>query len=335
MHVLVTGATGFVGFHTVMALLHAGHSVRLGVRSEQKMRELYAPYKVDVSDYVIAEMTDAEAIDRALDGVDSVVHTAAMVSVDSAMAERMYQTNVEGTKLVIGGAVKRGIKSIVHTSSLSTLFAPGLNTINEQSPLVTPINAYARSKIDSESYVRELIAAGANIAVTIPAVIMGPDDPLLSEGNYGLSLFVKYMLMQTTSGQQVIDVRELANVNVKLLEAQKSGLFVVGGHYLPWKAFGDSIDRATGKKMRRITVPAPLLNFLGASADVLRKLIPISFPLSTEAVTYVTRWVIADDRKVRYELGLEYRPIEETFSDTVQWLVKERHLSAQWAENIR
>jgi nucleoside-diphosphate-sugar epimerase len=53
MHVFVTGATGFIGFHTVMALHAAGHSIRFGVRNAQKMKALYKPYGIDTSDFAM------------------------------------------------------------------------------------------------------------------------------------------------------------------------------------------------------------------------------------------------------------------------------------------
>ena len=94
MHVFVTGATGFVGFHTVMALHKAGHSIRFGVRNAEKMKRLYAPYGIDTSDFAIGEITDAEAIQQGLQGCDAVVHTAAVVSMDPNKAEHMMHTNL-------------------------------------------------------------------------------------------------------------------------------------------------------------------------------------------------------------------------------------------------
>ena len=181
MLVLVTGATGFVGFHTVLALSQAGHNVRLLVRNVEKMNKLYADFDVDTSDVVIGEMTDSAVIDKALEGCDAVIHTAAVVGLEPELEEMMMRTNIRGTELVIGGAVEKGIQSIVHVSSVAALFDAKAVTITEHSPLAPPTTAYAASKKQCDEYVRSLIEKGANIAISYPAAVLGPNDPALSE----------------------------------------------------------------------------------------------------------------------------------------------------------
>lgn len=334
MHVFVTGATGFIGFHTVLALHAAGHTVRLGVRSPDKMRKLYAGTGVDISDYAVGEITDAEAIDKALENCDAVVHTAAMVSLDANKEDIMRRTNFTGTRLVIGGAVSKGIKSIVYVSSIAALFDPRAKTITEETPLVEPRSAYMKSKRECEEFVRGLMDKGASIAITYPTAVIGPNDPAMSEGNQGTSFFFKLCFVNTATGQQIIDVRELANAHVKLLEQQKSGRFMVSGHYLPWRELGLLLDRVTGKKLLKLTLPVWVLRLAGTLVDLIGKVYKIDTPLTREAVTFATEWVYADDSKVRRELGITYRPLEDTMRDTIKWLAEEKHIPAKWAENI-
>ncbi|NRB38935.1 MAG: NAD-dependent epimerase/dehydratase family protein [Pseudomonadales bacterium] len=334
MHVFVTGATGFIGFHTVMALHKAGHSVRLGIRNPEKMRQLYADTDIDISDYAVGEITDAAAIDKALEGVDAVVHTAAMVSMDANQEKLMRATNLIGTKLVVGGAVKKGIESIVYISSVAAIFDPSATVLNEDTPLIEPKTAYAKSKNECELYIRELMSMGAKIAITYPAAVMGPDDPGLSEPNEGTAFFFKLCFVISSTGQQIIDVRELAEVQVKLLEQKKSGGYLVTGHFIPWRELGFLLDKVTGKKLLKIPVPAPVLKVIGHIVDAIAKIKRLPIPITAEAITYATQWVYADDSKVRKELNIEYRPLEDTMADTVLWLAKAGHINSKWAENI-
>ena len=66
MHVFVTGATGFIGLHTVLALLRAGYRVRLDVRNAEKMQALYSRRGIAADDFAVGEITDKVSIDRAL-----------------------------------------------------------------------------------------------------------------------------------------------------------------------------------------------------------------------------------------------------------------------------
>ena len=335
MHVFVTGATGFIGFHTVLALLEAGHTVRLGVRNVDKMRRLYESHGIDIIDYAEGEITDKAAIGRALDGCDAVVHTAAMVSLDANKADQMYHTNVTGTQLVIGGAVERGIRSIVHVSSVAAVFDRTASVVDETLPLAEQTSAYGRSKADSEKFVRGLIEEGAGIAITYPSGVLGPEDPAMSEGNQGLALFFNQTFVLTSSGMQIIDVRDLAKVHVALLEGEKSGPYLVSGHFRSWDELGQTLDKVTLRKLRKFRIPGFLLRSLGGGVDAIGKFIPIDTLFTGEAAMYATQWIYVDDRKVRKELNIGYLSLEETLADTIEWLARAGHIEPYWAEKLR
>lgn len=334
MRVMVTGGTGFVGFHTVMALLRGGHEVCLSVRNPEKMRQVFEPHGVNGLDYVEGNVTDAVAVNQALEGCDSVVHAAAMVSLDARQAELVRHTNVQGTKLVVGGAVERGMKSIVHVSSVTALHSRGLGRITEDSPLGGASRGYSRSKVESELYVRQLQEQGAPIAITYPATIIGPDDPGLTGGNLGIATYIGKAILKTTSGMQLIDVRDLADVHVRLLERQQAGRYVVGGHYRSWIALADELEALTGLRVRRVPVPARLLHVLGTVTEFISPMLPLQIPFTREAATFGTHWVIADSNKLCRELGLEFRDLRETLRDTIVWLNKAGHLQDKFLTHL-
>lgn len=328
MHVLVTGCTGFVGFHTALALHAAGHQVRLGVRNPDKMRRVFAGYNIPLDDFSVGEVINRTAVNQSLDGVDGVVHCAAMVNLESRMADVVRETNVVGTRNVIGRAIELGLQSIVYVSSVSALFNPELEQINEASPLTEATNGYARSKKEADEYIREQINRGANISITYPTGIVGPDDPGLSESNAAIAMLLNNRFINTEGGMQHIDVRDLAQVHVRLLEEQCSGLFVAGGHYSPWEYYTQAFERILGRSVPQSTIPGSVLRGVGRSVDLLRRVLPLPAIISLEAMQYATRSPIANDLKLRQTLDYSYRSLHSTLADTVRWLAKAGHIDA-------
>lgn len=336
MKVLVTGAGGFIGAHTARALLDAGHQVRLLVRNAEPVRAYFAQHGYAVDDCVQADMRDQQAVAQAMQDCDAVFHAAALVSLDPRRADELYQNNVAGIDAVLGTACQLGIQRIVYVSSLSVLFQQGIDRIDEHTPLGHPHEAYARSKRDCDAHVRRMQAAGAPIQMTYPAGVYGPDDPKLSEGNRGVAAFLTSMVPLTSSGFQGVDVRDLARIHVHLLTTPPEGdpcdaRYIVAGHYHPWAELRDLLRRISGRQVRSFFVPAPLLRLFGMLADLARRVVPFDSQLSGESMKYVTQWIVADSGRVLAQVGMSFRSSEETFSDTIAWLVHAGHLPARHA----
>src|SRR5947208_13996502 len=104
MRVLLTGGTGFIGAHTASALLAAGHEPRLLVRNVDRVTANVGALGVaaDDLDLVVGDMTDADAVAKAVAGADAVIHAAAMVTpLNRSNPQQTIDTNVAGTRTVI------------------------------------------------------------------------------------------------------------------------------------------------------------------------------------------------------------------------------------------
>ncbi len=325
--VLITGATGLLGSHTVRALLDAGHAVRAFVRSPEKARRVFAvqPGSLELAR---GDISEVESVRAALSGCDAVVHCAAAVAAGTGGGPRhLIETNVEGARNVLGAALDRGLRRIVHVSSIAPLFRGDGTTITEDSEPQPSRRAYAQSKMLAERYVRELQAAGAPIKIIYPGAILGPDDPGLVESNESLVIFIRKLLPLTTGGIQYVDARDLAAAIVRILQTEEGqARYLAPGEFVSWPEFASLLEELTGEKVAARRINPVFLRFMGRVFDALRSVVPLEFPLSIESATYVTKWQPIPSSDELARLGVEFRSLKETLRDTLGWLKEAGHL---------
>jgi len=332
LRVLVTGGTGFAGSHSVRALRAAGHELRLLARSWEKVERVF-PGAVP-GEVVVGDVTDPTAVAKALDGVDAVVHCAAVVAIETRRAHEVRDTNLRSVELVVGGAAERGVGAIVYVSSLGALFAPG-PPLSEHSPVAAAQSPYARSKADGELYVRKLQEAGAPVRTVYPPAIIGPDDPGLSEGNHTIRAFLTQLMADTATGFEIVDVRDLAALIAALVApAAAPGRYVVSGSYLSWGDTIATMDELTGRRVLRVRVSGPLLRVLGRVGDLVKHVYPFDFPLSGEAMDFATQWPGVVRSPAIDALGIQFRSARDTYVDTIRWLYRAGHLTRRQAGKL-
>ncbi|MDJ0789759.1 MAG: NAD-dependent epimerase/dehydratase family protein [Myxococcota bacterium] len=331
MRVLVTGGTGFVGSHLTHELLAKGHEVRLLARRPERVDAVLAPRGIVPNEVVPGDMSDAEAVERALEGCEAVIHAAA--SVEIAASSDTYRANVAGVEHVIEGAAKRGLDPIVHVSSIATLFPPPGPVSTPDDPIANLATDYGRSKAEGERRVRRLQDGGAPVVSVYPSGIYGPDDPGPSQTLKGLRDRLRYSWLITDGGVGIVDVRDLARVLAAcLIPGRGPRRYMAGGHFLSWAAEAAICEDLVGRRVRKPRVPASAMRAMGHVVDAIRRVVPgFDYPLTHEAALFATLFRPSDDSRTLEELGVGYRPVEETLRDSIAWLVAEGHLAPKWA----
>lgn len=124
MNILVTGGAGFIGSHLVDALLERGHTVRILDSLVEQVHGGAAPAHLNkAAEFIKADICDAAAVARALDGIDVVYHQAAEVGVGQSMYEivRYVMANDLGTAVLLEEMIKRPkqFKKLIVASSMS------------------------------------------------------------------------------------------------------------------------------------------------------------------------------------------------------------------------
>lgn len=322
MRVLVTGATGFVGSHTVAALLARGHTVRVLARRPERLSADLAG-RVEMS---VGDMTDSGSVARTLDGCDAVVHAAAEIGVTGGTGAG-GQVNVDGVRCVVGQAVEAGLDPIVYTSTIAVYLPTTDPVLTPASPLAEPLSAYGRGKRDAELLVRGWQAEGASVTTFVVGGVYGPRSPHLDGSFAALKGALQTFMAVTPGGIGVVDVRDLSEVLAAAVEPGRgSRIYMAGGNYVTWSEWTACLSEAVGREVTAQAMTADEMIAMGRQLDILRKTGDTDIPLSEEAAVIMTAGVPTDDRATLADLGGSWRPTVDTFRDAVAWMVAEGHL---------
>ncbi|MES2757504.1 MAG: UDP-glucose 4-epimerase GalE [Pseudomonadota bacterium] len=165
MDILVTGGMGYIGSHTCVELLNAGHNVVImdnlcnSDRSVQQRIETISGKPVG---FVEADIRDRAAVEAAFNmhNIDAVIHFAGLKAVGESVAEplRYYDNNVTGSIVLFETMQKFGVGTLVFSSSATVYGDPASVPITEDFPL-SATNAYGRSKLMIEEMLRDVARA--------------------------------------------------------------------------------------------------------------------------------------------------------------------------------
>lgn len=336
MRVLVTGATGYVGSHTVAALVEAGHDVRALARSEARVAPALAPFGSPTVEVAVGDVTDPDSVERALTGCDAVIHAASVFSMDNRKAQEMLSVNVAGTDLVLGTAVRLGLDPVVLVSSELALLPPNGRVLTPESPVGRPPTPYCRSKAESELVARRYREQGAPVVSVCPSAVWGPHDPHFGEGVLLCQNVLRWRYPAVLpGGMHISDVRDVARVHAAVLEPGRGPrAYLVAGHYISVAGMVRLLSEVTGRWLPFATMPKSLMLAVGKASDALQERVSVRMPWAYEGI-----WVLAcaarcDDSRTREELGVVPRSLRETFADTARWLLSEGHITRRQAGRL-
>ena len=309
--VAVTGATGFIGRQLAAHFVSHGIDVAAVMRPESRAR---APEGVTT---IVAPLERA-ALTAALTGVHAIVHLAGVVS--SVRDEDYARVNVEGTRAVAAAARTLGAR-LIHVSSLAAAgVASAAHPIGEDDP-PHPLNAYGRSKLESEG----VVAAVDGLTWTIlrPGVVYGPGDrallPLFRVASRGFAPLVG----RVDAAYTFVHVRDLVRVIDAAVASPRSGDTLFVGHAEPVtpRGLADGIREALGTPVTIVPVPRLILQVLATVGDVAGRISGRPLPLNGRRYAEISAegFVCRVDR-LRERLGVEARiGLREGLKETAGW----------------
>jgi dihydroflavonol-4-reductase len=313
--IAVTGANGLLGSFIVRQLLSTQQPFVAVVRRNSDVRLL-----ADIAEQVTfryADVTDPVSIDEALEGVNGVIHAAAVVSFNPAQEKNIYKINVEGTRNVVDACLERNISRFVHVSSVAALGRqkdqPRITEENKW--LESPLNTvYAKSKHLAEAEVFRANEEGLNTVTVSPSVILAPADWTRSSAQ----LF-KYVWEEKKfyidSNLNFVDVRDVVNAIFQLYNSQINGeRFILNGGTIRFQDFFSMVADKFNKKPPSVKLNSAALKLL-ASVETLRSNLLGKEPLITrETARMAGNHFSYSSDKIKKLLNLNFHSIESTVS---------------------
>lgn len=323
---LVTGGLGFLGSFIVKELRGRGVGVRvLAVRNEA--RDNLAG--VDGVEIVEGDVTSPDDCRRAVAGIDTVFHAAAIYADWAPDPTKMYDVNLRGTFHVLEAARRAGVEKVIYTASMAALGRPAPGMLGDERTAYEGWDIdfpYSRSKYFSRELAEYFAAWDLDVRIVCPGIVFGPNDirPTPSGGLILASVKTPGPAIVMDGGASYVDVRDAAAVHVLAAEKGKAGeRYLATAHNLSNAEVVAAIDRVTGRKRRSVKLPVAVARSIVIAMEAQAKrtgkppmLVRTFFEYSLKASYY-------DNGKSVRELGARYRPIDETIRDAVAYF-KER-----------
>ena len=320
--VLLTGATGFLGYHVARRLNDQGIRPRV---IELAGADHALLQRLDV-ERCAGTLDDLKAVNAACAGIDTLIHTAFKVSVGGGnLIEQMRLTNIDGTGRLLDAAARQRVSRVVITGSA---LAVGVNRRPE--PLDEHADAkehdlglpYAAIRADAER--DSLARARGSFAVmsVAPAFTLGPDDPVGAPANRLVRAVMSRKLPVTlTVGFGCLDVRDFATGALLAAERGVSGRrYLLSGENVTADQFLAMVAQIAGVKAPRLRPPVFVLKALVAGLETWSRLRGTPTPVTRHVLEVLGRYAWYDTTRARTELGWTPRPLRQTLEDTVRWM---------------
>ena len=301
--VLVTGASGFLGRALVSRLRKSGKRIRVLVRRPMPGWDTDSDLQV-----VYGDLGDPAVVDRAVEGVSTVYHVGAAMK--GGIAD-FHSATVVGTQNVVDGALKYGIRRLVHVSSITVLDYVGhrggpMTEVSPIEPHPEWRGAYTESKVRAERIVLDGIGKGLGATIVRPGQIFGPGAEMLPP--YGaIALAGRWVVVG--SGNILLPLVYLDDVvDALLLAAQRDGVLgktfqLVDGERLTQRQYIDHCREHFERNIRVVYIPRPAFYAAGIAVGALGGLLRRSAPLTRYRISSVRGIETFDCSAARELLG--------------------------------
>ena len=258
MKILITGATGYIGYKLAMEAARRNYTVHILVRD---LGSRLLPVHPNIVAFK-GDITDKASVMVAIKGCDKVMHAAAIAKLSAKDNSIFYSVNVEGTRNILDASLAAGVKKFVFTSSGAVIGPSGKYPMSENDPRIVAFeNDYEISKHWAEELVKEYCRRGLFAIIVAAPRVYGPGHEC--NGNAMNRLLKNILTMRLAfvpSCDNIVAnyafVDDVVNGHFLAMEKGLGGeKYILGGENLSYRSFFQTIKQNTDKKIRLIRIP--------------------------------------------------------------------------------
>ena len=315
---LVTGATGFVGWHVARALLDRGHTVRALARDPARLRELPEVQGVQ------GDLRDPASLQRAVEGCSVVFHVAADYRLWTREPHEMYRSNVEGTRAMLEAARRAGVERFVYTSTVGCIGVKtpdGIGDERSEAFLEDMQGPYKRSKFLAEQVALEFAAEGFPVVIVNPTAPVGDHDFKPTPTGKIVVDFVRGAIpAYVDTGLNVVDVRDVACGHLAACQRGVPGeRYILGAENMTLQQILEALAGILGRKAPRVQIPYAIAFAAGVASTAWAEITGKEprAPLDAVRMSRKKMWVRHD--KAARDLGYSPGPAADALRRAVVW----------------
>ncbi|MBW1295301.1 NAD-dependent epimerase/dehydratase family protein [Aquimarina litoralis] len=334
--ILVTGATGLVGTHLLIKLLHEKEQIRALYRTEEKKEYAKSVYlqccnledqiAFDTIEWIQCDLTDIPTLTKAFLGVTKVYHCAAMISFNPSHFKKLRKTNIEGTANIVNLSLIHNIQKLCYVSSIATLSENTLQTpINESSEWNPEISdsVYAITKYGAEMEVWRGTQEGLDAVIVNPGIIIGPGFYNSGSGYLFKKIF-KGMKYYTTGTTGYVAVEDVVEIMFRLTNSTiKNQRYILVGENLSFKSAFTMIAKSLQKKAPKTKISPLTIKiayYLQEFSHFFFRTKKILFKSSIKSAFTNSFY---ENEKIKKELSYNFVSIEKAIKTTASFFLKQ------------
>ena len=320
MKILITGATGYIGYKLAMEAARRNYTVHILVRD---LRSPLLPTHPNIIKFK-GDITDKASVMAAMMNCDKVIHAAAIAKLSAKDNTIFYSVNVEGTRNMLDAALALGVKKFVFTSSGAVIGPSGKYPMSENDPRIAAFeNDYEISKHWAEELVKEYCRRGLFAIIVVAPRVYGPGhDCNGNTMNVLLKNILSLRLAFVPSYDNVVaNYAFVDDVVTGHFLAMDKGLggekYILGGENLSYRSFFQLIKQNTDKKIGLIRIPKLLLKIFSFFYMTICALVGKETHISPKVVDRLAQdRALSSDKAIR-QLGYSITPFSIGIHKTI------------------